>query len=631
MDSVKSQDKLLELIAALLSDIQTSHSEVYTVRLMRLDLQKLRSRVKHEGISFLTKTLPRLGKAFDRVLSSDTTLNAAKLGFQTLAGSETPMFMGSLFKRVIANDGRVLQNPCVTSITAIREIAYCFYKYELPFSPDDEQRVLDQFVKTESDISSYDALFSSIADLVIGQPNNYRAIKPDYYSKVIRKARRKLARVFSGFDPWNIHPRHGPGAVSTKERLWDKYKWTSVPRTLTDVYPFDAYFTASLGHICDTYRSLPVDDSEQYARVVLVPKDSRGPRLISCEPLVFQWIQQGLGTAVRDWIEQHPLTRDHVRFTDQEPNQMAALIGSITGRLATLDLKDASDRVTLGLVRLLFPEPLLGCLMASRSAGTTLPDNSRLKLHKFAPMGSNLCFPILAITIWVLLDSALDADSRERVYVYGDDVIVPTACAANAIATLESFGLLVNKDKSCTAGYFRESCGTDAYQGVNVTPIRFKTLWSEHRSPDALTSWVAYANSCFVRGYKQTYDVIVGGLFRIYGPLPEKSSHPDCISLCYVPEAQQPKLTRTNKYLQRRETLLWCVRSRPIHKSIDGWSMLLRFFAESTPDRIEWSVSNWDRSPSVRRLLQDKIPVESAFSVSSYTKQRSSILVRCWR
>jgi hypothetical protein len=65
--------------------------------------------------------------------------------------------------------------------------------------------------------------------------------------------------------------------------------------------------------------------------------------------------------------------------------------------------------------------------------------------------------------------------------VFGDDIIVPSECAEFVIDDLESFGLLVNRTKSFWRGAFRESCGVDAYNGVDVTPVRWKTtLDAEH-------------------------------------------------------------------------------------------------------------------------------------------------------
>lgn len=61
-----------------------------------------------------------------------------------------------------------------------------------------------------------------------------------------------------------------------------------------------------------------------------------------------------------------------------------------------------------------------------------------------------------------------------NVYVYGDDVIVPKDYALHVQPALEAVGLLVNVNKSFYKGPFRESCGGDYINGVEVSPVRFK-------------------------------------------------------------------------------------------------------------------------------------------------------------
>jgi hypothetical protein len=628
----KSLDQHKQIIAALLSDVQTSHSEVFTPRALKLTTQKVMSRIAREGPSFLTKTLPRLGKALDRALSGEVQLDATSLAFKSMPNSKLPKFMGELFQLIFSHDGRVLPRPCVRSIKSLRLLLYVYYKWELPYAAKLEQGVIDQFIKTEADVTSFHKALADLANELDTRPVNYDCIKQPAARRIVRRARLRLQRLFSSFDHRDIYPRHGPGAVSTRERLWSKYHWTSISPRIIESYPLDEYFYASLGHVCDSYKEFnSLSFRENHAKVLLVPKDSRGPRLISCEPLDFQWIQQGLGRAVVRHVERHPLTRYNVHFTDQQPNQFGALLGSSTGGYATLDLAEASDRVSVGLVRLLFPEPLLTALLNCRSLATELPDGSILKLNKFAPMGSALCFPVLALTVWAILTAgAPDADTRRGILVYGDDVIVPTAHAANAMEQLEAFGLKVNRGKSCISGFFRESCGMDAYKGENVTPVRIRTGWSSHRCPDTYTSYIAYANSFHARSCFNTYNYIVGELTRLYGCIPDVGMNLSCPSLVEVPEEYRPKRRRVNKSLQKLEWRVLDVRSQPVFKTIDGWSMLLRYFAEACSSSATVGLNDTPRRRGVWDLKTSVMDV-APFSVSSYTKRGSSSLIHCWR
>lgn len=710
----------VKVIAALLCDVQTLHNEVFSSRACRLTTQKVRKRLAREGMSFLTKTLPRLAKAIDLALAGNASIDATKLRLTPQPNSKLPRFLGELFNQVFAHDGRTLPTPCVNSIKTLRQVLYLFYKYELPYETELKDATISKFIQTEEDIKSYSDRFADLAQRLeslrvefaqsidtrtspdkpraslaelkgknpfeqrvpatgpLGDASSIscrkdscmverqrRVSRPDLSNGVldelhrrnsppcngypqdghesvclglpvpyahIRAARDLLTKVFGRFDPTDIHPRHGPGAVSTKEQLWGKYQWTVIPDRLAQHFPIDKFFYASLGHVCDALQEIQsLGGEELSARVILVPKDSRGPRLISCEPLANMWIQQGLFRAMVRSLESHPLTRWNIHFTDQQPNQLGALLGSLNGKYATLDLAEASDRVSVGLVKLLFPEPLLGALLASRSLTTVLPSGQVQALNKFAPMGSAVCFPVLAACVWAILAAgAPDTDTRESILVYGDDVVVPTAHAANAIAQLESFGLKVNRDKSCTSGLFRESCGMDAFSGIPVTPVRFRTVWQSSRSPDVYSSWISYANSLYDRRYFRTYDLIAGELLRIYGRIPESSMGLPCPSLREVPESLRHFRTRISpcteeENLQKRQWLVWCVVPRVINHSISGWKQLLRYFAEATSDSL-------GDSTVTRRCDEGMFDLETGlpFSVSAYTRRGAVRLVPRW-
>jgi hypothetical protein len=616
-------------------DVQNVHGDVFNTRALRLTLNKVESRARREGLGFLTKTLPRLGKAFDKALAGETPLNAEELRMDPQPDSQLPRFLGELFNRVLQPNGVLLCAPCAKCVESIRGILFVFYKLEVPYDPVQEHEVISKFEKTETDLKAIDEILTQMQ----GAPQLATLLRSTSYSagkttlEIAHLAKSRLAELFARFDPTDIYPRHGPGAVSTKERLWDKYLWTNVDDRITERYPFDEYFCSSSGHVCDQYRDFGRVTGESLpARVILVPKDSRGPRLISCEPVDHQWIQQGLGRAIVDHVERHVLTKHNVFFTDQGPNRRGAELGSLkapnsptTGRYSTLDLNEASDRVSLELVRLLFPSWLFSHLEACRSTGTVLPDGRVLNLRKFAPMGSALCFPVLALTIWAILTAgAPDAYTRKRILVYGDDVIVPTAHAADAIEQLESFGLKVNRDKSCTKGLFRESCGMDAFNGINVTPVRLRTVWSSSRSAETYTSYISYANSFYDKSYYRTYNLIVSWLLSVYTEVPSEDMGLTCPSLRYVPPESRPRRRRTNTDLQKVQYRVYDIRSPSITKEIDGWAMLLRYFSENC-GRPETSQEGHNRAP--HHPLQDG----SEFCVSTYTSRKTSMLVKRWR
>jgi len=93
-------------------------------------------------------------------------------------------------------------------------------------------------------------------------------------------------------------------------------------------------------------------------------------------------------------------------------------------------------------------------------------------------MGNATTFPVESLVFWAICSASLQYHGFHQpgaVFVFGDDIIVPAEMAEVVINDLESFGLVVNRTKSFWRSNFRESCGVDAFNGVNVTPVRWKT------------------------------------------------------------------------------------------------------------------------------------------------------------
>jgi hypothetical protein len=491
----------MTLYSALVSSVQGDIASRFCLTQQETDewLFAVQQGIADKGIQFLTVTLPSIGKLLDRSLQGDTWFEYSDLIPKTL------------YLLVWGHNGFIRSNaghPAAEVIRALRQFVYLFYKLELPFTPLDELKVVYEFIETDRNL-----------------PGSF-----DLRDPILRRARAFCTRLFSKFNPRNIIPRHGPGAVSTGEKISEKGEFKRIYRTLERFYPFTEYFMYSLSHVTDYPDWLQSRETLEHgtAKVVLVPKDSRGPRLISCEPLELQWIQQGLASSLMQYIERNPLTSGFVNFTDQSVNQWLALVSSQTGDYVTLDMKEASDRVSLSLVERLFSgTQLYEALLACRSAATKLPSGEVLGLRKFAPMGSACCFPIEAMCFYALALAVLSAhymcsmqECVGRVYVYGDDIICKREDYALLLQSFPQFGLLFNSGKCCIRGFFRESCGTDAFRGVDVTPLKVRTVWSSSKSVHSLVSYVAYTNTFHKLGYWRTRDLLRRTIVSKYGAIP---------------------------------------------------------------------------------------------------------------
>jgi len=463
--------------------------------------------LKHR-MRFYTVFLPELGKALDKCFAS----NEPFVYPANLPGE--PLFQW-LTSRFLGPDGRVSFPADVRAVQHMRQLCYIMYKLELPYSPSQQEGVVKQWQIDEADMRSLNwkvqAAMSTDEDVLMDENAGLWLLK-----QLIKKARILITRIVGNIDPREIKPSHGPGVVSTGERVHEKTYLRRRYASIERVYPFWDYMCLSLSACQEEYLTRPViDENEPTSKVVFVPKDSRGPRLISCEPLELMWLQQGLKDRLYNTIESHRLTSGRINFADQGVNRDLALRASRGEPWVTMDLKNASDRVGLELVKELFAGTrLLEGLIALRSTRTQFSDYDVL-LNKYAPMGSALCFPIEALVFWSVIVAYVSwhkgtrlADEAARCFVYGDDIVVPSENYSLARSALELVGLTINEDKCCVSGFFAESCGCDAFTGIDVTPVRFRTTWSSEGSPSNITSWVDYSNRLYERGYTQTAAAI---------------------------------------------------------------------------------------------------------------------------
>jgi len=476
-----------ELFTALHADVASS-ANVPRVELDR-DNRKIATRASSEGLSFYTKTLPRMGKAIDKALSSGEQLQCPF--FKKRKGTQIPNLFGYLISRVFDSDGWERSDASPAVLGYLRQLLFVFYKLELQYTDETVSKAISQFVEVDDGCS-----------LEIGEldPTSLR---------ILQTTRSLIRKVTHDLDLVNIKPKHGPGVVATGQSGGDKALFTRFVEKLEAVYPLVDYFHYNYSHVTDRLDYLQELPSvlTGTAKLVSVPKDSRGPRLISAEPLENQWIQQGQMANIVSHLQSHPITKGFVNFTNQEVNGRLALEGSETQKWCTLDMKEASDRVSVDLVKYLFHEHTYKHLDASRSTHTKLPDCTVMPLKKFAPMGSAVCFPVEALIFWALSVSSIICKhnvplgkATRLVYVYGDDIICSSEHHATIREYLPKFGLKLNEGKCCTAGFFRESCGVDAYKGVNVTPTKISSVWSSRLSPDVIASYVSYSNEFWKQG-----------------------------------------------------------------------------------------------------------------------------------
>lgn len=199
----------------------------------------------------------------------------------------------------------------------------------------------------------------------------------------------------------------------------------------------------------------------QGSRFLTVPKSAKTDRCIAAEPTGNGFLQQGLHLYMRKRLK-----RFGVDLDNQARNQHLAQRAYREG-YATLDLSAASDSISWELVFHLLPLDWALFMDDLRSHYTRV-DKTWVKTEKFVSMGNAFCFELESLIFYALARAVCGEDCM--VEVYGDDIIVPRAHAAELIELLQLCGFRTNVSKSFTEGNFFESCGEHYHMGSRVTP-----------------------------------------------------------------------------------------------------------------------------------------------------------------
>lgn len=207
-----------------------------------------------------------------------------------------------------------------------------------------------------------------------------------------------------------------------------------------------------------------------YNKIAFVPKTVKVHRTIAVEPMLNGYLQKGVDSYLR-----RRLKRVGIDLSDQTRNQKLSLDGSRNwtsdDAYCTIDLSSASDSISIGLCRNLLPPDWFDLLNYLRSRHYSI-DGVLKPYHKFVSMGNGFCFPLESL-IFASLCAATCSDLglKADFSVYGDDIIIRKAAFQPLVRLLRICGFRVNPKKTFESGPFRESCGTDWFEGEDVRPV----------------------------------------------------------------------------------------------------------------------------------------------------------------
>lgn len=296
----------------------------------------------------------------------------------------------------------------------------------------------------------------------------------EHTNSVIMLSAFEIAKVLGEFDADEFVEscNFGPGATTAIKRRCASHpkKFDSENRITKEAYEFVKSWIAVAYPLWD-----PQMVVQGESKVVTVPKNAKTDRTIAIEPGLNLWFQKGIGSMLRK-----RLRSAGIDLNDQSHNQRRARLASKSNLDATVDFSMASDTIARRLVQELIPEPWHSVLESFRSSFCVLPGSNHGRgfhnFEKFSSMGNGFTFELESLIFWSIAVALckMRGISEKRVSVYGDDVILPSVLFDEYCSICKDLGFTVNRTKSYSSSYYRESCGSHYWGGTDIKPIFLK-------------------------------------------------------------------------------------------------------------------------------------------------------------
>lgn len=404
------------------------------------DITRFSRLVEDRGIGFLTTDLPGLDTILLGGLETSLPSFSGPLT-RSSRGSKLPIFLRGVWCRIFNDSGVLLPEPCVDSIAFIRQFT-CLWKSL--FEVCSEVRVKDaiqEYILDERSIKSptlswredklnldevqdisFAEITSSASDSAqydfgfgvnsVSRPDDSLLVVfqlvCDFFAESLESKLLSDAGAILNEDQsdWFEDGSFGPGPGSIANGLFkeDKFLFENWPSRLEARFP---YHLVTGGY--STPRLL-LRSSLRPSKLIAVPKTSTKPRLICSEPNEMMWTQQHIWK----WLRRNlGCLGRYIDFGRQDLSRDMAKIGSIDKSISTIDLKSASDLLSLyALERAFRKSPsFLELVHATRTPLVVYPTGDIQWKNKALTQGTALTFPVQTIVFALATISACVATS----------------------------------------------------------------------------------------------------------------------------------------------------------------------------------------------------------------------------
>ena len=221
-----------------------------------------------------------------------------------------------------------------------------------------------------------------------------------------------------------------------------------------------------------------------------VPKSAKIDRAVRPNTLIGSFRSIGIGRMIEKRLKR--LGVDISR--QQDVHKRMARDGSRRRHNVTMDLSAASDSFTPALINRLVPRRWYNELKLGRvphlTVGGTYGKNL-LYSPSFMAMGIGYTFPLMTLCYMAVLLSIQNlVGVKGRISVFGDDLIFPVKMYPYVLQILTDLGFKINEDKTFWKECFRESCGGDFYDAVDVRAASPKGVSTLLEGGYAISSYV---------------------------------------------------------------------------------------------------------------------------------------------
>lgn len=284
-----------------------------------------------------------------------------------------------------------------------------------------------------------------------------------------------LRRALPPVEGGRVAGRFGPGAVAERLSHPRRYALLGLWHIL-GCHPNLVHLINATGcGYADDFRRALAMQSNDIARLCAVDKSYSKRRLITVEPTWHTFEQQRVRSLLLESLHRGALkgtAMDQEYVDGAKRQQRLALQASRTGKLATLDLRDASDNIALSDVFEVFPAWVCYELESARTTMYQREDHPPRPLYMYGGMGNATTFIVETLFFAAFVYAVARLEGLPPfVSVFGDDIICHSWTAEALMDRWQDMPCFqVNKLKSFWGhDPMRESCGVYAYKGSDVS------------------------------------------------------------------------------------------------------------------------------------------------------------------